>query len=205
MGVVAGVGSSLLVAKGMAPPQEPSTTESRQRGPSSDSEELDTPAAPRWQVRAVPMLPSSQEDKATAPTTKDSATEHIPEAPLDPATARDLHLQEHEEALAEHAREPIDATWARGANRSLETDLAPLSEAHQFRVQRVDCRTHKCVVTLEWKSYQDAINTYTHVLPANYDVNCPRRIILPEPEDPGRAYQANLIFDCETLRGSQVR
>jgi len=49
---------------------------------------------------------------------------------------------------------------------------------------------------MEWPDHHQAAANYPHLLHGVYDVNCLRSILLHEPDDPARPYQARLIFSC---------
>jgi len=122
--------------------------------------------------------------------------------PSRPSTeeARRQLFQQHQQQLERHAREPLDASWAREAQGSFSSDFAALTQGQSFQVRGIDCRSTTCVTTLEWPSYAEATQGYALLLQHDYGMDCARSILLPEPADPTGRYQADLFLDCENLR-----
>lgn len=128
-----------------------------------------------------------------------------PSAPLTPPRpsreeAREQLFQRHQQQLDRHAREAIDASWAREAQGAFASDFAALTQGQSFQVRRIDCRSTTCVTTLEWPSYAEATQGYALLLQHSYGMDCARSILLPEPADLSARYQADLFLDCGNLR-----
>jgi len=128
-----------------------------------------------------------------------AATPHA-RAPRD-ATQERAHLAgERRRALAAHAAEPVDASWAPAAARTIARDLRAIPPAAlraPFRVAGVDCRTTRCVATLEWPSYDAARESFRAVIQQRSVQNrCSTFMLLDEPSDTTSAYESELLFDC---------
>jgi hypothetical protein len=110
----------------------------------------------------------------------------------------------HDDSIARHRAQPVDPTWAPAAAQSIRQELAELEARQAFSVFEVDCRSDSCIATMEWPTYRDAAATYAELVHHYYEeVNCLRRLILPEPEDKDAPFQATLVFDCAADDGSQ--
>jgi hypothetical protein len=113
-----------------------------------------------------------------------------------------MHEREHEEALQHHRDEPRDPNWAAATEQRLEAELEGVAAAAKFKVVRVDCRTTTCVSVLEWRSYGEAVRSYGATLRHAYTVNCGQEVLLSAPSDRAAAYEASMIFDCESWRAA---
>jgi hypothetical protein len=147
-------------------------------------------------LHAPPSAPASMAPGALAGVDP-AASDSKPAEPLD-TEAQALALWSSK--LAEHAAEAIDEPWSSIASRKLHVDLEQLADERGFSLTRTDCRTTSCSATLRWPSYQAAIDGFSALLHAGYQVSCARRITLPEPDDPDQPYDATILFDCSTDR-----
>lgn len=209
-GILAGVGSSFLLRAPAPRPAAP-TVEYRVATPRPAASP--PPAAPTTtpagagnaaelaRLRAMERRLAQVESRAAASPGNAPAP---PPPDTDPESMRAAHMQAFQAVLQRHAHERVDARWAPTAQRSLQTDLAGLSEANHFRVVQVDCRTNLCVTTLEWPTYESATEATRNLLHQNYQLNCSRRILLPDPGDPAASYQARMVLDCEGAEGRQL-
>jgi hypothetical protein len=197
LGIVAGVGSTFLVSW-LRPPREPAAGSSR---PSSTGTAL-RPAdeGELGRLRAIESrlnrLETHNEADAGPLAQGRAADSERADAPVDPAAQA---AEEHEKFhgyLKDHAREPLDATWARSATGSFQGDLAELGTDKGFRVLNVDCRSSSCVGLLEWPSFDQAIKNYVSVVHQRYGLNCARGMSLDEPSDRSAPYQASVLFMC---------
>ncbi|WP_437937365.1 hypothetical protein [Sorangium sp. So ce341] len=101
----------------------------------------------------------------------------------------------HREIIATHERATEDPEWAPQARASLLKEIRSVGSG-SFDVRDVDCRTNTCAAVLEWKNYEDAVSSWSTAVEHNYDVNCSREILLPEPSDRSAPYQATMIMTC---------
>ena len=199
-GVAAGVLTS-LAASSRTPPTRPAVVMTTPRLEAA-------PSAPRPPSGATPSTDLTPElDRLRARVGQLEARERLgaDPAPSLPAAeriqqSRRFHEEEERTALDRHARESADPRWSPRAARSLEGDLERLQELTRGRAVRVDCRTTTCVATMEWATHAEAVATYAHLLHADYGVNCTRSILLHQPEDAARPYQARLVFRCSNHR-----
>jgi hypothetical protein len=103
----------------------------------------------------------------------------------------------HEELVQAHSRETRDSNWAPGAEAQLTTDFGATKSSDGFSVRGVDCRSKTCLVNLEWKNYGEAVAGWSSTVVRQYQLNCAREILLPEPSNPDVPYQASLVFSCD--------
>lgn len=117
--------------------------------------------------------------------------------PLDIEHARVAELASWEEKKRSLQGEPVDPKWSAKASDSFIDDLAGLSQDNGFSVVAADCRTTQCAVVVEWPSYDDATAHFDALLHHNYQVNCSRETLLPEPvESAVGPYQVTVLFSC---------
>ncbi len=200
-GVAAGVLTSLAVSR-PTPEPRPSVVVT--------TPHLERPAPPPPHVSADNVAPQvnmqAELDALRTRMGQIEAREHStptasqPPPPVNVEESRRIHEDEEREALDRHARESIDAQWSARAVQSLESDLEQLQVRAHGRAVRVDCRTTMCVATMEWPTHTEAVANYAHLLHGDYEVNCTRSILLHEPDDPTRPYQARLVFRCGDRR-----
>jgi hypothetical protein len=53
---------------------------------------------------------------------------------------------------------------------------------------------------VEFDNYDAALTEHTRLLHHDYQVNCARELLLPEPEDVQAPYLATVLYDCSALR-----
>ena len=121
-------------------------------------------------------------------------------SPLTGVVARAQALARWSSQLAEHAAESTDESWASEAARRFQVDLEQLGEEHGFSLLQTACKTTTCSAALRWPSHHAAVDGFSTLLHASYELGCARRIALPEPEDPDQPYDATILFDCTTAR-----
>ncbi len=119
---------------------------------------------------------------------------------LDREKLKQMALEQRQAQLLGHERQAIDPTWASEATRSFSADFSMMTQGQAFRVRALDCKTTTCVARVEWPSYAEAAASYQFLLHHSYGMDCARNLMLPEPEDPTRAYAASLILECQNLR-----
>ena len=49
---------------------------------------------------------------------------------------------------------------------------------------------------MEWKNYDEAVSSWSTAVEHNYEVNCSREILLPEPPDRSAPYHATMVMTC---------
>lgn len=124
---------------------------------------------------------------APAPADSEAAAEH----------ARVAELASWEEKKRGLQGEAVDPKWSAKASDSFIDDLAGLSQDNGFSVVAADCRTTQCAVVVEWPSYDEATAHFDALLHHNYQVNCSRETLLPEPgESAAGPYQVTVLFNC---------
>jgi hypothetical protein len=105
--------------------------------------------------------------------------------------------------LRDHDHETRDPGWAPEASASFESDLQTLAEAGNFDFLNTDCKWTTCTATVEFKNYDDALTGYESLLHHDYNVNCAREVLLPEPEDVQARYLATVLYDCSSSRADR--
>jgi hypothetical protein len=194
-GIVAGVGSTLLISRATSPRGIPIPTASSHVGVVPVNMDPGTDVA---RLRAL----ESRLNRLEARPEPTSASDRSPEAPvqpLDPALARAQDRERFAERLKEHDRERVDAVWASHASRSFHTDLEHLAPGQGFTVVSIDCRSASCVGVLEWPSYDVARKNFIGVVHNGYSLNCARGMSLPEATDPAAPFRASVLFNCDDM------
>ncbi|MDI1447446.1 hypothetical protein [Polyangium sp. 6x1] len=195
MGIAAGVGSSVLLARPAvpaaskdAPAPQAASPAKRQDGPA--------PATPQAPLGPVTARLSALEERvdSLAPTN----------APADPAEREEQRRRFEavvESMIDRHEQAPVDPTWSRTTNAALRPALDTLvrENADGTTLEGLDCRTSSCVATLSFSSYAAAQQGLDRYVTKFYSVNCVRTAKLDDaPEDPAAPVQAQLVFqDCK--------
>jgi hypothetical protein len=111
--------------------------------------------------------------------------------------SRQARIASWEDRLEKHAQEPVDAAWARDTQTELQQEVSSLASKANFKFVRAHCGTTTCSATVEWKDYGAAVRNYSSLLHYRYKNGCLREVLLPEPDDKSRTYQATVLYDCE--------
>ena len=98
--------------------------------------------------------------------------------------------------IEDHARESLDAAWARQTADAVGKGLAEVAPDSGFSVRNLDCRSHTCVAELEWPSFDAAAESYRLAATASFGQPCGTEIILPPTDRPEGAYRAKLHLIC---------
>ncbi len=115
---------------------------------------------------------------------------------------RDRALTAWEDRLQKIEDEPVDASWARQKESALSSGIQALSRAGGFKLVSTQCKTISCAATMEWSDYASAMKSYSVVLHDSQQAKCRRKILLPEPDNKNAPYQATIVLDCSSERGS---
>lgn len=128
----------------------------------------------------------------------------IPDAeqPITAEDAKRLAIDAWEQTRANFLLEPVDPRWAHNTSEMFRADVSALAQGHGFSVIQSDCRTTHCAVIIEWPSFEDAVDGFKTLLHHDYQANCARETLLPDPDPAaaGSPYQATMIFDCSDWR-----
>lgn len=114
--------------------------------------------------------------------------------------ARRQRLAARDALLDTFAKEQDEPTWSRPTEELLAADIATIGAKHAFHAKSVSCKSSLCVIELEWMSYGEAVRSLEAVAAGFYRANCPRGLILDDPDKPDGAYSASLVFECESWR-----
>lgn len=117
--------------------------------------------------------------------------------------ARAYELESWEERKQQFEREPVDRNWALATRDTFLTDMVSIAQENGLTVMDADCRTTQCKAVIEWPSYDDAAAGFNQLLHYDYQVNCGKETLLPEPPEweAGLPYQVTMLFDCSDSRG----
>ena len=117
--------------------------------------------------------------------------------------ARAYEVESWEERKLEFEREPVDRSWASATRDTFIADMVSIAQENGLTVMDADCRTTQCKVVIEWPSYDDAATGFNQLLHHEYQVNCGKETLLPEPPEweAGLPYQVTMLFDCSDSRG----
>ncbi|MCA9552566.1 MAG: hypothetical protein KC933_21210 [Myxococcales bacterium] len=150
---------------------------------------------PVWS--AMQALGARVEALEEAPPPQDPLEESDPQPQeIDLAQALAEATAQHEDALSRHGATPYDAAWAESTGSRLQEELTELGAERKFTVDKVDCRSTSCVVTLGWSGYGMAMADATEVLHRTTSLPCANRAFLPPPDDADAPYETRIIFDC---------
>jgi hypothetical protein len=117
------------------------------------------------------------------------------------AQAAQREAEDRDRALRRrHADEGVDPRWAPTAMTTIRKALTETASQANFTVRNVDCRTTMCVANVEWPTYPKALEEFRQVADG---IPCALEVSVPPPDAPERAYQANLVMDCEDWRAEQ--
>jgi hypothetical protein len=136
----------------------------------------------------------------TSRSTAAAPTPGSPPSRPDPDELKQMALQQQQARLDAHQRQSIDPAWSPAATHAFSTDFSTLAREQPFTVRSIDCRSTSCIAKVEWPSFAEAAASYQVLLQHAYGMDCTRSLLLSEPEDPTRAYEAPLILDCQNLR-----
>ncbi|MDI1476719.1 hypothetical protein [Polyangium sp. y55x31] len=195
VGIVAGVCSSLLLARPAAPAASKDAPAPQAELPAKRPEGP-APAAPQAPLGPVTARLSALEERvdSLAPT----------KAPADPAEREEQRRRFEaivDSMLDRHEQAPVDPAWSRTTNAALRPALDRLVQenADGTAVEDLDCRTNSCVATLSFASHAAAQQGIDRYVTNFYGVNCVRTAKLDEPpEDPTTPVRAQVVFqDCK--------
>lgn len=124
--------------------------------------------------------------------------------PLDmtPEEAKAHELQAWENKKTVFRQESVDTRWAYSAGDQFQSDIIDLANQKGFSLINSECRTTQCAVVVEWPSFSEAVAGFTSMLHHDYQLNCGRETLLPDPSDKNGPYQVTMLFDCTELRKS---
>jgi hypothetical protein len=206
LGIVAGVGSSLILSRmggnGNAPAAPPAVA-------------VETPPA------GVQLVPAGGDDTTARVNALESArvgaathmrglekrldalegaSQGSSVPPETPAQELDRLRTGHDELLANHARESVDRGWARDAEGVIGEGLAHLGKGSGFEVADVECRSASCVATLSFNSRVEAKRNLGAIIEsriAREQDGCSRELFLDEtPPNGAGKYEATMVFTC---------
>ncbi len=153
-----------------------------------------TPAAPLTAVaNPNPGVPFTQPTAIPVAVPPPANVDEPPE-PIEAQKAR--VIEEHRAMLDAHAREPLNRSWARATETTLQTDLGPVAKLKHFDITSVDCRTTTCVATLTFPNYGAANDQWSSVLTARNHAQCSTEITLEDAADPSQPYPMTVVYDC---------
>lgn len=117
--------------------------------------------------------------------------------------ARQKELEFWEQKKESFELEEVDNAWAYDARDAFVTDVSDIAQQNGIKVIEADCRTTQCQVVVEWPTYDDAVVGFGELLHHEYQINCAKETLLPEPvtTDPNLPYQMTVLFDCSGARG----
>jgi hypothetical protein len=116
--------------------------------------------------------------------------------PLSLDDQRDQTIEDWYTRLAVHESETRDPAWAHETSASFDRDLESISAQAGFRFIRSDCKSSTCTATVEFDNYDHALNRFGNLLHHDYEVNCAREVLLPEPTDVETQYHATVLYNC---------
>jgi hypothetical protein len=105
-------------------------------------------------------------------------------------------LVELEGELRQHAREPVDSTWATAANAEISRTLGENVDAkYPFEVVSVDCRTQTCVAQVRYRTPDDAVSNQQELLRI-HPASCHGLRTTLVPPTSASNYETPVIYYC---------
>jgi hypothetical protein len=101
----------------------------------------------------------------------------------------------HASLIETHLSAARDTAWASDHEAKLKASYAGLAAQAGFELRQVDCRTHTCVLDLEFPSFA-AARAGVQDLVLRQDVVCGKRVTLPDGGDPNGRLVAQVFVDC---------
>ena len=141
---------------------------------------------------------AAQTKQAKQSPAQESPREQLAPSPreMDPVIARAASMGRHREMEDAHHREAVDPVWASAMTERLSLIASKvLPDAGASNV-RVDCRTTRCLVDLEFEDYARAIKRSEDFIHAEPPPGCTRAFLLPEPSDPTLPYRSRIVVEC---------
>lgn len=113
--------------------------------------------------------------------------------------------ERHENSIAAHLSEPIDASWGPRFTQTLRADAERLASVGHYTLNDVECRDSTCRLSVHWENFGTARASYEQLLHQPLALNCERTILVPET-DADVAVDATLLLDCSEWKanGSEV-
>ncbi len=106
----------------------------------------------------------------------------------------ELALIEENEA---YDNEIVDFSWAPEAESNIDDGLSQLKENVDFEIIGSECKTNRCVATVQFQNYESAVENGNLFAEMSFPgLNCAQSTYLPEPNDVSASYQADLMLDC---------
>jgi len=124
---------------------------------------------------AVPTSAEPERDKASSPVIDDGAA--------------------WQRTLDELAQEPVDRSWARGAEADLARDLEGLGAGSAFHVASSRCASVHCLATLEFPAGVTD-RDFERVLHHAYTAQCAKTVHVQPPQDGIPSTTLSLLLDC---------
>jgi len=197
--IAVGVGVGLALSPTSAQPAPGAGT----RQPSAEPRQV--PSTPREVEPRLVRDPAQEariqllEQRVAELASRAEAVPPTPSAPPprpDPEELKRALLEQQLLRLDAHQRQSIHPTWSSEATRAFSADFSALTQGQPFTVRAIDCRSTSCIANVQWPSYAEAAASYQVLLHHSYAMDCMRSLLLPDPEDPERAYEASLILEC---------
>jgi hypothetical protein len=91
--------------------------------------------------------------------------------------------QQRVRANDSHSKDPRDETWAPRAEKALRLRFEGFAHSLEYRLQRVDCRSHSCLVVFRWPSSEKARSFSGGLMSAQIPLNCASLMALAEVPD----------------------
>ena len=131
-----------------------------------------------------------------------STAQGMPDAgasvPVDTEAAWKARVDQFQEALLAHEREPLDARWAASTTSSLDDSLRGLAAGVGCDVKRVDCRTTTCIADIEFTSYKQARTGWQPLVTHFYGLKCATELLLETvPQNWSAPYSSHVLWRCQ--------
>jgi len=143
-------------------------------------------------LSAISPRPSSDAIEAPA---KQPQSEQTAETPRDSAKELVAVRERHRSALAQHAREPPDPSWAHEMSSLIGRGLAAAAADGGFKILGVDCRSRTCVASVDWNSASAAYSKWPAVVRGSYGP-CGVEVVLDEPGSAKARFETKLLLFC---------
>jgi hypothetical protein len=126
---------------------------------------------------------------------QDTDAAHVPS---DDPQVDDLTVEDHLQSARAEPREPL---FAESNTPRLEQDLSEVGQRFDFRFDKLDCRSTRCTVELDWPSLAAARSAYKSGFSTAFTrSHCQHRMLFPDVVDEQARARTVLIATCESPR-----
>lgn len=173
-------------------------------GPAPERQRVAAGAAPPQVALSSSQLPSvlhaalSSELRQRLDSCLQRPEVEVAHVPSDDPQVDDLSVEDHLRSARAEPREPL---FAESNTPRLEQDLAEVGQRFDFRFDKLDCRSTRCTVELDWPSLASARSAYKSGFSTAFTrSHCQHRMLFPDVVNEQARAKTVLIATCESPR-----